>query len=125
MSSHDLWIWHAFFGAAGSNNGINILNQSTVFINELKGQAPRVQYMINGNQYNIGYFLVDGIYPEWAVFVKSIRLPITEKDKLYAQEQEGARKDIKRAFGVLQRRWCILKRPARLYMTELYSVMLC
>jgi hypothetical protein len=56
--------------------------------------------MVNGNQHNIGYFLADGIYPEWAVFVKSIRLPITEKDKLYAQEQEGARKDIERAFGV-------------------------
>jgi hypothetical protein len=115
VASHDLWIWHAFFGAAGSNNDINVLNQSTVFINELKGQAPRVQYMVNGNQHNIGYFLADGIYPEWAVFVKSIRIPITEKEKLYAQEQEGARKDIERAFGVLQRRWCILKRPSRLY----------
>jgi hypothetical protein len=115
VASHDLWIWHAFLGAAGSNNDINILNQSTVFINELKGQAPRVQYMVNGNQHNIGYFLADGIYPEWAVFVKSIRIPITEKEKLYAQEQEGARKDIERAFGVLQRRWCILKRPSRLY----------
>jgi len=115
VASRDLWIWHAFFGVAGSNNDINVLNQSTVFINELKGQAPRVQYMVNGNQYNTGYFLADGIYPEWAVFVKSIRLPITEKEKLYAQEQEGARKDIERAFGVLQRRWCILKRPARLY----------
>jgi hypothetical protein len=115
VASHDLWIWHAFFGAAGSNNDINVLNQSTVFINELKGQAPRVQYMVNGNQHNIGYFLADGIYPEWAVFVKSIRLPITEKDKFYAKEQEGARKDIERAFGVLKRRWCILKRPARLY----------
>jgi hypothetical protein len=115
VASHDLWIWHVFFGAAGSNNDINVLNQSIVFINELKGQAPRVQYMVNGNQHNIGYFLADGIYPEWAVFVKSIRLFIIEKEKLYAQEQEGARKDIDRAFGVLQRRWCILKRTARLY----------
>jgi hypothetical protein len=71
--------------------------------------------MVNENQHNIGYFLADGIYPEWAVFVKSIQLPIAEKDKLNAQEQEGARKDIERALGVLQRRWCILKRPARLY----------
>jgi len=115
VASHDLWIWHAFFGAAGSNNDINVLNQSTVFLNELKGQASRVQYMVNGNVHNTGYFLADGIYLEWAVFVKSIRLPITEKEKLYADEQEGARKDIERAFGVLERRFCILKRPARLY----------
>ena len=64
VASCDLWILHAFFGVAGSNNDINVLNQSTVFINELKGQAPRVQYMVNGNQHNIGYFLADGIYPE-------------------------------------------------------------
>jgi hypothetical protein len=38
-----------FFGVAGSNNDIKVLNQSTLFINELKGQAPRVQYMVNGN----------------------------------------------------------------------------
>jgi len=115
VASHDLWIWHAFFGVAGSNNDINVLNQSSLFINELKGQAPRVQYMVNGNQHNIGYYLADGIYPEWAVFVKSIRMPISEKDKLYAEKQEGARKDIERAFGVLRRRFSILKRPARLY----------
>jgi hypothetical protein len=64
VASHDLWIWHAFFGVAGSNNDINVLNQFTVFIKVLKGQAPRVQYMVNGNQHNIGYFLADGIYPE-------------------------------------------------------------
>jgi hypothetical protein len=103
VASHDLWIWHAFFGVAGSNNDINVLNQFSVFIEDLKGQAPRVQYMVNGNQHNIGYYLADGIYPDRAVFVKSIRMPISEKDKLYAQEQEGARKDIERAFGVLQR----------------------
>jgi hypothetical protein len=115
VASHDLWIWHAFFGVAGSNNDINVLNQSTLFIEELQRRAPRVQYTVNGNQYNTGYYLADGIYPEWAVFVKSIILPISDKDKLFAQEQEGARKDIERAFGVLKRRWCVLKRPARLY----------
>jgi hypothetical protein len=31
VASHDLWIWHAFFGTAGSNNDINVLNQSTIF----------------------------------------------------------------------------------------------
>ena len=78
MASHDLWIWHAFFGVVGSNNDINVLNQSTLFIEQLKGQAPRVQYMVNGNQYNTGYYLADGIYREWAVFVKSIYMPINE-----------------------------------------------
>lgn len=114
VASYDLWIWHAFFGVAGSNNDINVLNQSPLFI-ELKGEAPRVQYTVNERRYNTGYYLVDGIYPEWAAFVKTIPLPQTEKDKRFAQLQEGARKDIERAFGVLQSRFSIVRRPARLW----------
>jgi hypothetical protein len=41
------------------------------------------------NQYNMGYYLADGIYPEWAVFVKSIILPISDKDKIFAQNKKG------------------------------------
>jgi hypothetical protein len=104
VASHDLWIWHAFFRVAGSNNDANVLNQSTLFMKELKGQAPRVQYMVNGNQYNIGYYLADGIYPEWTIFVKLISLPITDKDKLFAQQQESKSKHL-----VLRHRFCILK----------------
>ena len=113
VASYDLWIWHAFFGVAGSNNDINVLNQSPLFIEELKGEAPRVRYFVNGRRYETGYYLVDGIYPEWAAFVKTIPLPQTEKDKLFAQHQEGARKDVERAFGVLQSRFTIVRRPAR------------
>ncbi|KAH1232925.1 Glutathione S-transferase T2 [Glycine max] len=31
VASQDLWIWHAFFGTAGSNNDITVLNGSNVF----------------------------------------------------------------------------------------------
>ncbi|CAJ2673517.1 unnamed protein product [Trifolium pratense] len=68
VASQDLWIWHAFFGIAGSNNDINVLNQSNVFNDILEGHAPNVQYTINGTPYNMGYYLADGIYPEWATF---------------------------------------------------------
>ena len=94
VASQDLWIWHAFFGVAGSNNDINVLNQSPLFTEVLRGEAPKVRYSVNGNKYNMGYYLVDGIYPEWAIFVKTIPLPQTEKAKLFAQHQEGARKDV-------------------------------
>jgi hypothetical protein len=74
-----------------------------------------MQYMVNRNQYNICYYLADGTYLEWSIFVKSISLPISDKDRRFAKEQEGVKKDIERAFGVLQCQFCILKWPARLY----------
>lgn len=52
VASRDLWIWHAFFGVAGSNNDINVLNQLPLFVEELRGHAPRVQFYVNGRQYN-------------------------------------------------------------------------
>ncbi|CAI8612680.1 unnamed protein product [Vicia faba] len=51
-------------GDHGSNNDINVLNQSNVFNDILEGHAPNVQYTINGTPYNMGYYLADGIYPE-------------------------------------------------------------
>ncbi|XP_074351967.1 uncharacterized protein LOC141691122 [Apium graveolens] len=70
-----LWIWHAFFGVAGSNNDINVLDRSPIFDDVLQGRAPEVNYTINGNNYNVGYYLPDGIYPEWTIFIKKIPHP--------------------------------------------------
>ena len=78
----------------------------------IKGEAPQGQFSVNGKQYNTGYYLADGIYPEWAAFVKSINSPQLQKHKVYAAEQEGARKDVERAFGILQARFNIVHRPA-------------
>ncbi|KAL6516901.1 hypothetical protein OROHE_018189 [Orobanche hederae] len=72
-----------------------------------------------------GYYLTDGIYPEWAVFVKSFQCPSDEKRKKFKQRQEAARKDIERAFGVLQSRWAIIKGPTRgWYKEDLNEIML-
>jgi hypothetical protein len=89
-----------FFGTVGANNDINVLNRSNLFTQVLQGRAPEVEFMVNGTEYNMGYYLADGIYPEWATFVKTIPLPQCDKDKLFAAHQEGARKDVERAFGV-------------------------
>ena len=78
----------------------------------IKGEAPQVHFSVNGRQYNTGYYLADEICPEWAAFVKSINSPQLEKHKVYVAEQEGARKDVQRAFGVLQARFNIRRRPA-------------
>ncbi|XP_042012062.1 uncharacterized protein LOC121760468 [Salvia splendens] len=111
VASQDLWIWHAFFGTPGSRNDINVLDQSPVFDDILEGRAPKVNYIVNGHEKNMGYYLTDGIYPQWAAFVKSIPGPQTMKHKLFAQHQESARKDVERAFGILQARFAFIKCP--------------
>ncbi|GKC08501.1 ALP1-like protein isoform X1 [Tanacetum coccineum] len=87
VASQDLWIWHAFFGVACSNKDIN------------------------------GYYLTDGIYPEWAMLVKSISQPGLNDVKRIRYKQahshETTRKDVERAFGVLKKKWAIVRTHAR------------
>ncbi|XP_073132171.1 uncharacterized protein [Henckelia pumila] len=113
FASHDLWIWHAFFGVAGSRNDINVLYESSIFNNVLQENASEVNFTMNDTTYTKGYYLTDGIYPEWAIFVKSFPCPEDPKRKLFTERQESARKDVERAFGVLQSRWTIVRGPAR------------
>jgi len=68
--------------------------------------------MVNGHKYNIGYFLSNGIYQKWATFVKTICLPQGPKGKLFAKHQESGRKDVKRAFRVLQAQFAIIRGAA-------------
>ncbi|GJX00982.1 ALP1-like protein [Tanacetum coccineum] len=77
--------------------------------------AHVVPYVVNGVQYRNGYYLADGIYPEWASFVKSFTVATDPKHTYFKQRQESARKDVERAFGVLQGRWGLIQQPARAY----------
>ncbi|XP_076903825.1 uncharacterized protein LOC143558992 [Bidens hawaiensis] len=119
VASYDLWIWHAFFGTPGSCNDINVLQRSPIFDDVLSGRAPNVSYVVNGREYNRTYYLTDGIYPSWAAFVKSITSPLLRKHKLFAQHQESARKNVERAFGVLQARFAFLRHPCLVWNKDL------
>jgi len=126
VASEDLWIWHCFFGMPGTLNDINVLQRSHLFARLASGDAPACNYTINGHEYTKGYYLADGIYPPWCTFVKSIKEPKTKKQCEFARVQEAARKDIERAFGVLQSRFAIVRGPARFWdKRTLKNIMTC
>uniref|UniRef100_A0A0D3CQE2 DDE Tnp4 domain-containing protein n=1 Tax=Brassica oleracea var. oleracea TaxID=109376 RepID=A0A0D3CQE2_BRAOL len=84
----------------------------------LKVAAPKVKFKVNNHTYRMAYYLTDGIYPNWSTFIQSIPLPQGPKAEKFAKKQESARKDVERAFGVLQSRFAIVKNPALLWDKE-------
>nr|GEV30541.1 putative nuclease HARBI1 [Tanacetum cinerariifolium] len=114
IASNDLWIWHAFFGVSGMNKDVNVLRQSPIF-NDLKsGRAPDVPFVAKDVPYKGRNYLTDKIYPQWSVLIKFIKNPSTNDHKriLYKIKHEASRKDVERAFGVLKKKWKIIKYPA-------------
>ncbi|XP_073121900.1 uncharacterized protein [Henckelia pumila] len=108
----------------GSNNDINVLEASNLFSNLAQGIAPPANYFIGGKEYHQGYYLADGIYPKWSTLVQTIHDPRGPKKKYFAMKQESCRKDVERAFGVLQSRFAIVASPARAWQKkQLHDIM--
>jgi hypothetical protein len=77
-----------------------------------------------GHTYTKGYYLADGIYPEWPIFVKTHCNLTEEKYGRFAKEQEACRKDVERVFGVLQSRWAIVLHPTKAWsVQQMWEVM--
>ncbi|XP_038722076.1 uncharacterized protein LOC120014230 [Tripterygium wilfordii] len=115
VASRDLWTWHTFFGLQGSLNDINVLERSPVFTDVIIGRAPSVNFVINNNQYDMGYYLADGIYPKWSTIANTIQMPQSQKAKNYARAQESARKDVEHVLGVLQSCFHIIQQPCKYF----------
>ena len=72
----------------GANNDMNVLARSDVFEDLLHSRIPPINYEINGNNYNMGYYLLDGIYLRYATIVKSINNPNTEKERVFQEHKK-------------------------------------
>jgi hypothetical protein len=49
VASHDLWIWHTYFGTLGSCNDINVLHRSPIFPSTLREESTPVSFTVNGH----------------------------------------------------------------------------
>lgn len=117
ICDRSLWIWHAFFGMPGSLNDINVVEASPIIEKIAAGTfPPPLEYRISGERRNKPYWFSDGIYPNAPFFISSIPEPVTMREKLFSSTQEAIRKDIERAFGVLQGKFNIIARPSK-FMT--------
>ncbi|XP_073351791.1 uncharacterized protein [Aegilops tauschii subsp. strangulata] len=101
-----------------SHNDINGLQRSPVFRELCNGESLLCNYTVNGREYNMRYYPVGGIYPQLATFVKTISEPLRNKQSLFATMQEATRKDVKRAFRVLQDRWGTVRGAAMMWKAE-------
>lgn len=97
----------------GACNDINVLHRSPQFANLANGETPSVEFEANAHTYNMGYYLADGIYPQWATFVMPIANPQGNKELHFHNAQAAARKDVEHAFGILQAQFAIVRGLAR------------
>ena len=81
-----------FFGIPGSLNDINVLDRSPLLHNHICGRSISVEYEVNGNKYNIPYWLGDGIYPNYHCFVKSISNPQSRKEQMFSKDARSQKK---------------------------------
>jgi hypothetical protein len=109
VADHYLWFWHASYGYAGALNDLNILNKSPLMEAMTDGtfaaveqESEVVPFAIGDQIFDKLYVLVDGIYPRYSRFVRGFKQPITDGESRFTGWQESARKDVERAFGVLQ-----------------------
>ena len=94
-------------GYAGSLNDKTILSLSPLLNNIVNGkfsalEAGFIPFTIGGEQFNQIWFLCDSACPDYSRCVTKILKPLTEPEKKFTAWQEASRKDIERAFGVLQ-----------------------
>ncbi|XP_076893912.1 uncharacterized protein LOC143546046 [Bidens hawaiensis] len=101
------------FWMPGANNDVAVINASPVFNRLTDGVSPDISFFTNDVNYEYRYYLVDGFYPEWATLVLSFTCPTAGKCQYFKKKHESARKDIERVFGVLKKRWYIIRQLAR------------
>ena len=89
-----------------------------MFNDVIRGWAPPIQFRNNGTTHNMGHYLTNDIYSDWATLVKTILMPHIEKRKLFTKCQVTI-KDVERAFGVLKSCFAIIRSPSHYWHMDI------
>lgn len=101
IADSKLWIWGCNFESPGSISDLNILNGSSKYQDMLEWKMLALfDLEIKKRRCKLVYYLFDGIYPESAIFIETIRMESTRKEKCFSGIQEGSPKIC------LMRLWC-------------------
>ncbi|GJX55282.1 ALP1-like protein [Tanacetum coccineum] len=66
----------------GANNDITVLHHSPLFDDLLVDNEPMAPYVVNGQPFDRGYYLADGIYPQWLSVCQSFHVARAMKKTL-------------------------------------------
>jgi hypothetical protein len=119
VADHCLWFWHASYGYSGALNDLNVLTLSPLMRRITDGSFTQTEAESGVVPFDIGtsqsflkmFMLVDGIYPSYSRFIRGFKEPVTTEESTFTSWQEGARKDVERAFGVFQAKWKSVATP--------------
>jgi hypothetical protein len=129
IADYERYLWYINFGSPpGSPNNINVLNKSSIVGAMMSGKLDLKvpEYEINGRTHDWMYFLDDGIYPDWAIFVKTFNNALDSDKQFFASKQEAVWKDVECVFGILVQCFHVLARPHRSwYMEDIISLVNC
>jgi Plant transposon protein len=125
---YNCYFWHLDYGHAGTNNDVNVLQASDFYQSFLDGRMEEIErdvvpFTINNEVFKKMFVLTDGAYPQFDRFVKPQRFPILPEEHRFMDWQSACRKDIERAFGILQGQWQAIARPIQLHSIKDVAVM--
>jgi len=111
----DLCVWHVFLGAPGSLNEINVMQQSPLYLDVTGGRWPlrNTPLTINGHACTLPFYLIDKVYPRYALLMSRHPMPSTEEQTTFHRLQKAIRKDVERLLGVLTKRFHVALHPGR------------
>ena len=117
---------YLLLGVPGSNNDINVNGRSPMWADIAAGEFPSAQYRIGESVETQLYFTADNIYPRYPVFIQSFGTSSDSKEAYFSKRLESVRKDVERAFGILQSRFESLKKNSLYwYVEDLHNEVMC